>query len=431
MTHRQRLIISTGLLLYITCALFPGTTTAKPGPHTVSMHFIDTEISTVLTTLAAQVGLDLVLGPGIEGPIDINLKDVGWQTALDVIVTANGLTYLWNDDVLVILAAGMSGGGELQHRVVRLSYADPAAVKLALANVLSPVGKIEVLGGPVEKSTGSGNPSVLVVSELAFRMGGIIELIESLDIPRPQFEIAVKFIETDIDDKLGYGFSWPTRISATVADFNTEESSAEQAHAPAAEHEIPDTRNWRLGKLSISQLNGFLEFLQQSGEARLLSDPRVIVLENETATMRVTTTFPIQTLNRFTEGAVIQDIVDFQDLEVGITLSVTPRLNDSATITLDVEPVVEEITGFTGPPDNQRPITARRTIKTTVRVGDSETIVLGGLIREAQFVTESGIFLLRDIPLLGSLFKHKKIETKKTDLLIFITPRILTELADR
>jgi general secretion pathway protein D len=136
-------------------------------------------------------------------------------------------------------------------------------------------------------------------------------------------------------------------------------------------------------------------------------------------------------LNRFTEGAIIQDIVDFQDLEVGITLSVTPRLNDSATITLDVEPVVEEITGFTGPSDNERPITARRTIKTTVRVGDSETIVLGGLVREAQFVTESGIFLLSDIPLFGSLFKHKKVETKKTDLLIFITPRILTELAGR
>jgi len=428
MINKQHTFSRFVVVLSVSCAFLPLPAQAQPGPHTISMHFIGTEISTVLSTLAAQVGIDLVLGPGIEGPIDINLNDVDWKTALDVIVGANGLTYYWAEDVLVVLAAGMSGGGELLHRVVPLKYADPEAVKIALANVLSPVGKIEILGGSANKS--KGNAPVLIVSELAFRMPGIEELIASLDIPRPQFEIAVKFVETNIDDNLGYGFGWPTKLSGAIGIVDeTEGTTTTEAKVPSIERELPDHNDWRVGKLSIDQLEGFLEFLQQNGESKLLSDPRVTVLENETAKMKVTTTFPIQTLSRFTEGAVIQDIVDFQDLEVGITLEVTPRLNDSSTITLDVEPIVEEITGYTGPVDNERPITARRTVKTRVRVGDNETIVLGGLVREINVVNESGIFLLSDIPLLGSLFKHKQVETKKTDLLIFITPHILPELA--
>ena len=244
----------------------------------------------------------------------------------------------------------------------------------------------------------------------------------------PQFEIGVKFIETDIDNRLGVGFNWPTRLSGTVAERTSTGSGTNQTSTgPAAEYKIQDGKIWRFGTLSVDQVTGFLEVLQQNGTSRLLSDPRVTVLENEQASIKVTTTYPVQTLNRFSEGGVIQDIVSFQDLEVGITLTVVPRLNDSNQITLDVEPVVEEITGFTGPANNERPITAKRTVKTTVRVVDGATLVIGGLVRETKLETRRKIFLLGDIPLLGALFRHTSIEKKKTDLLIFITPHILTQ----
>ena len=108
--------------------------------------------------------------------------------------------------------------------------------------------------------------------------------------------------------------------------------------------------------------------------------------------MQIVTTIPVQTLNRFAEGAILEDIVDFQDLGVGLTLNVTPRLNDSNEITLEVEPSVEEITGWTGPPDNIRPITAKRWVKTNVRVNDGETLVIGGLGKETEFKTRSPVF---------------------------------------
>ena len=98
-------------------------------------------------------------------------------------------------------------------------------------------------------------------------------------------------------------------------------------------------------------------------------------------------------------------------------------------MTLDVEPVVEEITGFTGPVDNQRPITSKRTVRTTVRVMNNETVVIGGLVRETDISNKSKVFLLGDIPILGALFTHHKISKEKTDLLIFITPRVLEPVA--
>ena len=110
---------------------------------------------------------------------------------------------------------------------------------------------------------------------------------------------------------------------------------------------------------------------------------------------------------------------------MGISLKVTPRINDDSTITLRVNPIVEEIIGYTGSPDNQKPITSERSISTTVIVGNSETVVLGGLLKETSVETEHKVFLLGSLPILGPLFTHKTTEKKTTDLLILITPRIL------
>ena len=87
------------------------------------------------------------------------------------------------------------------------------------------------------------------------------------------------------------------------------------------------------------------------------------------------------------------------------------------------------VTGFTGPAENQRPITSKRTVRTMVRVKNNETVVIGGLVRETDISTKSKVFLLGDIPLLGALFTHHKIEKQKTDLLIFITPRLIDPVA--
>jgi type II secretory pathway component GspD/PulD (secretin) len=410
-------------ILFVLVTLGTQMVAAQPAPRAVSLQFSNTDIRTVLSALASQVGFNLVLGPDVKGEIDVHLAQVDWSVALNTVVAANEYTYFWNDNVLVVMASDKDVPEGLTHRVVNLRYANPTAVKNVLAGVLSSRGKIDVVGAVTAPGAAVAGRPVLVLTESAPLIPSLLSLIDSLDVPVPQFEIGVKFIETDIDNRLGVGFNWPTRLSGTVAGSGTDQNSA----GPAAEYKIQDGKIWRFGTLSIDQVTGFLEVLQQNGTSRLLSDPRVTVLENEKASIKVTTTYPVQTLNRFSEGGVMQDIVSFQDLEVGITLTVVPRLNDSNQVTLDVEPVVEEITGFTGPANNERPITAKRTVKTTVRVVDGATLVIGGLVRETKIETRRKIFLLGDIPLLGALFRHTSIEKKKTDLLIFITPHILAQ----
>lgn len=403
---------------------------ARPAPQAIDLQFARTDIQVVLNALASAVGFNLVAGPSVSGEIDVHLSKVDWEVALNTIVDANGYRYFWNGDVLVVLSADDAANGGLEHRIIHLQYADPDVVKAALVNVLSPQGKIELVNGPANPAASDkslGRP-LMVLTEAPHLIDGVRALIDSLDVPVPQFEIEVKFIETDLDDQTNVGFGWPTRIDASVAtDITTTDGTATTQAPTAAKYPIPDGKIWKFGTLNVDQLSGYVEFLRQNGSARILSDPRVTVLENEQATMQVTTTIPVQTLNRFTEGAVIQDIVDFQDLDVGITLTVIPRLNADGRITLDVEPVVEEITGYTGPPDNERPITAKRRVKTRVRVNDGETLVIGGLVKETKFTTRNRVIFLGSIPILGALFTHKSEESQKTDLLMFITPRILND----
>ncbi|MBI3873201.1 MAG: hypothetical protein HY304_09020 [candidate division Zixibacteria bacterium] len=436
--HRIVRLVARATLATAYVVLGAGLTFAKPGPKPVSMRFAHAEIPVVLGSLASQVGFDLVIAPNVQGQIDVNLNNVDWETALSAIVTANHLSYHWRDDVLVILPTDSDADALLEHRVVSLHYADPSAVKAALTSALSPHAKVDLLGmtataaSVASSTTTTGPMPVLVISETPQAMPQVLALIDSLDVPRPQFEIGVKFIETTLDKNEDVGLSWPTEIGVSLADRSgVTGSTTATPSTPAAQYPIRDGKIWRFGTLSVDQLSGFLGMLSSQGKSRLLSDPRVTVLENQKAVMRVATTIPVQTLNRFSEGGTIQDIVSFQDLDVGITLSVTPRRNDSNQVTLDVEPVVEEITGFTGPVDNQRPITSKRTVHTVVRVNNNETIVIGGLVRENEISTKTRLFLLGDIPILGELFTHRKIEKVKSDLLIFITPRILEDVAAR
>jgi type II secretory pathway component GspD/PulD (secretin) len=148
-------------------------------------------------------------------------------------------------------------------------------------------------------------------------------------------------------------------------------------------------------------------------------------MDGEAATIQVQQVIPIQTINRFSEGAIVQDIVTYQDEEVGISLRVTPHINNDSAITMEVNPIVQEIIGFTGPIENQRPITSERSVNTTVTVNDNQTIVLGGLLKESQIEVVEKVPLLGHIPILGALFTNRNTEVQTTDLLILITPRIV------
>ena len=116
----------------------------------------------------------------------------------------------------------------------------------------------------------------------------------------------------------------------------------------------------------------------------------------------------------------------YKDEYVSISLSVIPHVNEDKYITLWLKPVVQEITGFTGE-KSDIPIISDRTTNTQIRVRNGESIVIGGLIKEDRIQTTRKVKFLGDIPLLGALFRHTSIDTKRSELIIFITPKIIKE----
>jgi general secretion pathway protein D len=174
--------------------------------------------------------------------------------------------------------------------------------------------------------------------------------------------------------------------------------------------------------MNFSEVSLLLEFLKSTGRSKLLSNPSVTTSDGKPAMIDVVTTIPIQTINRFSEGAVIQDIATYQYKDIGITLEVTPRVNKDGYISLDCRPTVEEITGWVGPDDNRQPITSKRSVRTDVVVKSGETLVIGGLMKEGSIETVDGVWLLSDIPIIGEIFRHRSKQNLKTDLMILITP---------
>ena len=258
----------------------------------------------------------------------------------------------------------------------------------------------------------------------------LVELVLELDIPERVVMIQARIIETKVDDQSKLGILWPSAISGKLAGaddgVSSTTTSGTSSSNTAASAWDPNSGSWTWGKLSTDQLSFVLDFLEKDGKSRLVSDPRVSTLENHEAIIQVQTVIPIQTINRFTEGAATSDIVTFQDEEVGISLRVTPRINEDGKITLDVHPQVEDIIGYAGPSDNQKPITSERSVQTTITVNAGETVALGGLLKDDEITNVQRVPILGHIPLLGKLlFTNTSKEKSTSDLIILITPTII------
>jgi len=426
---------TTALIYIFLLVLLPAATADQlSSGQKLSLALEEVPITAALNMIAAQNGLNLVISCDVSGNVTIRLDDVDVGTALDAILTANGYNYFLKNNVIIVKSIEADATGELTSRVLRLKYLSPVTAQKALASLLSAKGRVTILDRTSEGSEDDEHyrANQIIITDHPNLMGNLVTVIEQIDVPERSIMIEARIIETTIDSKSSLGITWPTYLSArlsdagllTVAD-GTSTTSDGISENQAGTYD-PATGDWTWGKLSVGEVNWILNMLEKDGNSRLVSDPRITTLENHEAEFRFVTIIPIQTINRFTEGAAISDIVTYEDQEVGISLKVLARINEDGKVTMDVEPTVEDILGYTGPMDNQKPITASRSIRTRVTVNDGETVALGGLLKENEIESVQRVPLLGHIPLIGKLlFSSKSVEKKSTDLLILITPHIL------
>lgn len=421
---------ATGLIFLALSFTISAAASRLENTESLSLELESVPIAMVLQMIAQQNDLNLVISGEVTGEVTLRLDKVDVPTALNAILSPHGYNYYIKNDVIVVKPISADAPEELVSRTITLKYIEPITAKKALESRLSSKGQVVILDKAVDAGGGSKTyrANRILVTDFPSVVAEMATLIDEIDQPERMISIEVKIIETKVDTKSKLGFSWPTAIDLTLGGTNDSASSGSSSSTQGGRVGELDLNagDWRWGTLSVGQLRTVLDLLNQSGNSKLISDPHITTLENHEAEIKVQTIVPIPTINRFTEGAAVQDILTFQDEEVGITLKVTPRITGDGKITLDVFPKVEDIIGFSGPPDNQKPITTSRSIRTRITVADGETAALGGLLKEDEIIQEQKVPLLGSIPLIGKLlFTNRSKEKTTTDLIILITPRIM------
>lgn len=426
------------ILLCIFCLLSAGLVNANGlfSGEKMSLQLESVPLRNVLDMIAEQHNLNFVISGEINEKVTVRLENVDVASALDALLTSNQLNYYINGDVIVIKPISTDAAGELSSRLIVLRYIDPISAQKALDTRKSVKGQVIILDRGV--GTASQGSVVSTKDAKAFKANRILitdfpsvveaqlKLVEEIDKPERLIQISVKIIESQLDSTSKLGFVWPTSVTANLGQQSDTSSGSSSGLTPSAAEWNPNNGDWTWGTLNVQQMSLLLDFLKSDNNTKLISDPYLTVTENYEAEIKSQTIIPIQTINRFTEGAATSDIVTFEDEEIGISLIVTPRINEEGRITLDVFPTVENIVGFTGPTNNQKPITSSRSIRTRVTVNNGETLALGGLLSEEETIQKQKVPILGSIPIIGSLlFTHKNSVKRKADLIILITPTIV------
>lgn len=392
----------------------------------------EAEIKDVLRMLAEQFGLNIVISDKVSGKISVKFTNVSVDEAIDAIVTINGYAYTKKGSVIKVTTPEEVEREAPITRVFVLNNAIAEELKPSLEKSLSSIGTIEV----------DTRSNALVVTDVPNVVQTIENLIKQLDKETPQVLIEARIIETILDNSKNLGINWTARVTATGSKRphtfpfrkvgpksffpeNQSSSSSDDSGGFPYTHGFPyaTTGEFSFGTLNFSQFQMVLEALQSNSETKILSHPRLVTLNNQEAKILVGTRVPIP-IYTFNDDTGTYEISGYEEEEVGISLEVTPHVSPDNKIKLTLHPEVSSITGYTGPND-ERPIIDTREASTQVQLRDGETVVIGGLIKQNKIDTVNKVPILGDIPVLGLAFRHKGQSLESTDLLIFVTAKIL------
>ncbi|MEX0643431.1 MAG: hypothetical protein WD468_12055 [Pirellulales bacterium] len=310
--------------------------------------------------------------------------------------------------------SGSQTGAPLEVGHYRTQYITARSAEQALQAVLSKSGRAAVLE----------REDRLVVTDFAPNLVMVEKVLEMVDRPRPQVRITALIYDISLQDVTQLGINWNQGIGRAGVDANGDEQPALNIDSIT---QVPFQAGAAGSTLTFMNLSRNLDItavilaLQKTTDARLLADPNVAVLENEEAIFQSVSEIPYQQLTQTQQGGQIGTTA-FKD--AGITLKVKPKIAADGTIEMQVAPEFSRLTGFT-PGDNQ-PIIDRRTASTVLRIANKQTVVIGGLRERRDIGDFKGIPYLKDMKLVGRLFRSRDTNVHESELVVFISPEIIS-----
>jgi type IV pilus secretin PilQ/predicted competence protein len=410
------------------------------------LKFKNADIKVVLQAITQKAVKDgqkvnIIIAPEVEGSVTIDLENVGWQTALDAVLRLHDYSYEWVGENIILvdslekLIARRSreqtseAEGKLVTEVVTLNFAKVAEAQASVNNMLSSRGRLTV----------DSRTNTIIITDSRSNVEQIKKAVNRLDKITPQVLIEAKVIETNLNDSLDLGINWNISASASAAQRPiiwpfTKNSDEDDDFTPTSFPDATDS-DFSFGTLNASSLSAALDVIYNDSSTKILSTPQLTTVDNNTATIDVLTRTPVPNYS-YNSDTGAWEISGFEYINYGVMLEVTPQINEKGFITLTVKPEVSEkvqdITFSSSGSGStaQIPELNTQTTETKVMVKSGETLVIGGLIKEKEVERVDKIPILGDIPLLGYFFKHKSTENVKKNLMIFITPTIVTPQLD-
>ncbi len=391
----------------------------------MSINLKESDIRNVLTMIGELTGLNIVISPNIEDTITANLENVTVKAALDAILKPNNYSYFVQDNIIIVKDLDTQLIGELESVVIRLKYINSNDLQAPLSTVLTSRGTVQSFLPVASMSGQTGPPNMAIVSDVQENIPRILSMVKQLDKPIKNINIAIKFIETQLDTSKSYGVDW------TNSPIQLGGSSSDTTNFPISMNNIT------IATLNPTQLTSALKIMQARGRSKLLSSPQVTTLDNHQAITEVSTTVYIEGLNSGnntnsnTQGntnnatglGFIGTMNTVQEKDIGIKLQVTPRINENEIITLLVDATVEALLSA-AEISTDKPRSTKRTVQTQVSVFNGETVIIGGLIADNIIRNKKYVPILSAIPILGYFFKTTSVQKEQRELLMFITPTI-------
>jgi len=391
-------------------------------------------------------------GDGGDGNEEVTL--VADKRTNSVVVTADELNAQRIKDLINYLDTPLEQSGNV--KVIYLEYADAIEVAEVLTRVMQNITRLDEAGDRKRSSTSNSTieadegTNALIITADADEMAALEAVIARLDIRRAQVLVEAIIVELIVKDNRELGLQWLFADDSGVFGSNISNSTARRQSNAAIGDAIlgDDNSNEDIGVRdlagALSQVPGttlgwgvvdsdlsmtvILNALEAQGNANILSTPSLLTLDNQEAFITVGQNVPFITGSYTNTGGTNNVQNPFQTIEresVGITLKVTPQVNEGDSVVLDI---VQEVSSL----DQQILTTAdivtnERKVETKVLAQDGDIVVLGGLVKDDVQDSQQGVPLLKDIPLLGRLFRNDVVSVTKENLLIFIRPTILRD----
>jgi type IV pilus secretin PilQ/predicted competence protein len=412
----------------------------------ISLDFQQADLIDVLRLIAEVSGMNIITGPDVTGRVTTRMANVPWDQALDMILKTFGLGKVQEGSIIRVAPLDRlrkERDDELQSkrvveeleppvtRTIQLNYARAEELKSNMEKLLTKQGRLDM-----DKRT-----NTIIVKDVSATVDEVLELIRRLDSQTKQVSIETRIVETSRTFLEELGIRWGGFVNQdTGVKFPRQVALTGRQPAPGGV--IPTSPlgapgsfgNFAVDLPTLTQppslAIGFsliskssvidleLQALERTGRGRIISNPKVVTLDNKEAIIESGDEVPFKT-----ESADTGPKVEFKDAK--ITLKVTPHISPDDYVLLEVDAAKKEV-DFSRTVEGN-PTIASRQSKTSVLVKNGATVVMGGLFKHQTTATQEGIPGLSKIPYLGWLFKNEQTRNDNEDLLFIITPRIVRE----